>query len=176
MQDCMHFHLWAYNRCSVQSVGRSPAASTLSGQADWLTGVYADSLVLCCGDMLLFWARFQKSQQNKSMILKRSFIFRLDYARRSFRWSLKKIKLNLCTVLWRDWKTTLFVRECVCVFLSASRKGACSACSKSMSPRGNVEPETKSKSDLEEREDSEKDRGSPGQTHFTSPPTSNLSF
>lgn len=55
--------------------------------------------------------------------------------------------------------------ECVFVFFfcECEQKGACSASSKSMSPQGNVEPETKSERDLEKKG---KDGGSSGQTHF----------
>lgn len=62
-----------------------------------------------------------------------------------------------------------FVRVCVCVccfcFLVCEQKRACFASSKSMSPRGNVEPET----------ECERDRASPGQTHFALFPLSNFS-
>lgn len=59
------------------------------------------------------------------------------------------------------------VSVCVCCFcfLVCEQKRACFASSKSMSPRGNVEPET----------ECERDRASPGQTHFALFPLSNFS-
>lgn len=72
-----------------------------------------------------------------------------------------------------DWLTGVCV--CLC-FLVCEQKGACFAASKSMSPWGNEEPETKSESDWERKKDRERERASPGQTHFALFPLSNLSF
>lgn len=47
------------------------------------------------------------------------------------------------------------MRACMCVraCVVCEQKGACFASSKSMSPRGNVEPETKSKSNSKRKKD-----------------------
>lgn len=81
--------------CSLSDSQQYPAADTLSGRADWLTGACT------CFSVCAF-----------------------------------------C------------VRVCMCVFVFShvhEHKGACFASSKSMSPRGNVEPESKSGRDCKEK-------------------------
>lgn len=78
-------------------------------------------------------------------------------------------------VMETQMRACMFVRACVV----CEQKGACFASSKSMSPRGNVEPETKSKSNSKRKKDGvwEREREEAlGKQILLSSPSSNLRF
>lgn len=121
-------------------------SQTLSGQADWLTGVYVDSLVSCCREMnpftrkqcvdqLLFRAQHPQIPVIQIIGFKRTFYLQVALVRRNLGYISEKLHW-ICVVSSKETeKNTLYVRVLVCLcFLECEQKGACSACSKSMSP------------------------------------------
>ena len=80
--------------------------------------------------------------------------------------------VSQCYVHWNHGGTTVWVFVCLC-FPVCEQKGACFASSKSMSPWGNVEPETKSERDWEKRNPVSEPWANPS---CSLPPLCNLSF